>query len=780
MVKISASGVIQWSRKFGGAGIQNANDIIQLSEGGFIIAGINNGTPSNSDSADIYVIETDSLGNTPNCSTGTTTATVTNPPFTVNSSFVWASITNLSFGPTTITPIVISSNPLTTTLCSTSCIPDSIINDYTPVLALDICKNILTVEDASHFNTGDTVLLIQMKGAIIDSSNTAAFGTITDYKNAGNYEFNYVKNKTGNMIELKNTITRKYDVPNGKAQLVRVPYYQNANIPATLTCLPWDGSKGGVLVLNAADSIILNSDIDVSGRGFRGGHSPNTGSTTLYCFYNNYYYASGNLGAAAKGESISTIGNAIAWGKGSPSNGGGGGSGHNSGGGGGANGSSGGLGGYQLLTCGGAPFDNRGIGGHALTYNNALNRIYMGGGGGSGHVDNAGGSDMEGGNGGGIIIIRSNVIKPNGFKISSNGNNARQCDFVNFTDCHDGSGGGGSGGTILIENNNYLPATQIDAKGGKGGDLIIYNPPAGADKIGPGGGGSGGVVWFNSVSSPANTSSALDPGANGVIIPNGNDPWGATPGQNGTTLFNLVVPVDNIPFKTNIDSVRIKDSATACNSFDFKGLGYTNTNPIAIWQWFFGDGGTATTQNASHLYASAGTYIVKLVVTDINGCKDSISTSIMTIIPVTPSITINTTNNICQGNPATFTATAINGGTTPIYQWLINGNPVGTNSNIYTDPAPNNGDIIKCRLTSSISCVLPVTVESNSITMSVSSPPSNLRYPTLTATYNQPLQLQARNLGGNSYNWQPTIGLNDHLLINPVFSFSQTQEYKIL
>src|SRR5665647_1824066 len=58
----------------------------------------------------------------------------------------------------------------------------------------------LTVDDASKYNPGDTVLLIQMKGAVIDSSNTANFGTVTDYKNSGNYEYNYVKQKTGNVI----------------------------------------------------------------------------------------------------------------------------------------------------------------------------------------------------------------------------------------------------------------------------------------------------------------------------------------------------------------------------------------------------------------------------------------------------------------------------------------------------------------------------------------------------------------------------------------------------
>lgn len=149
-----------------------------------------------------------------------------------------------------------------------------IINNYTPVLALSPCDNKIIVEDASSFNAGDTVLLIQMKGAVIDSTNTVSFGNVTDYKNAGNYEFNYVKTKNGNSIELKNKLLRTYDIPLGKVQLVRVPYYNNVTISSTLSCPPWDGNKGGVLVLNVLDSIILNENIDVSGKDSGEGKVP--------------------------------------------------------------------------------------------------------------------------------------------------------------------------------------------------------------------------------------------------------------------------------------------------------------------------------------------------------------------------------------------------------------------------------------------------------------------------------------------------------------------------
>ncbi|GAB4406588.1 MAG: hypothetical protein OHK0039_08350 [Bacteroidia bacterium] len=42
------------------------------------------------------------------------------------------------------------------------------------------------------------------------------------------------------------------------------------------------------------------------------------------------------------------------------------------------------------------------------------------------------------------------------------------------------------------------------------------------------------------------------------------------------------------------------------------------------WHWTFGDGGTSTVQNPVYTYAQDGLYDVQLVVTDANGCRDSL------------------------------------------------------------------------------------------------------------------------------------------------------------
>lgn len=79
-------------------------------------------------------------------------------------------------------------------------------------------------------------------------------------------------------------------------------------------------------------------------------------------------------------------------------------------------------------------------------------------------------------------------------------------------------------------------------------------------------------------------------------------------------------------------------------------------------------------------------------------------------------------NPVCQGTPVTFTATPVNGGSSPIYQWKKNAAVAGGNSATYTDNALLNGDVITCTLTSSFPCATTPTANSNSITMTVNPP----------------------------------------------------------
>jgi len=55
-----------------------------------------------------------------------------------------------------------------------------------------------------------------------------------------------------------------------------------------------------------------------------------------------------------------------------------------------------------------------------------------------------------------------------------------------------------------------------------------------------------------------------------------------------------------------------------------------------------------------------------------------------------------------------------------------------------------------------------------------------MRYPTVTAQPNQPLQLTARTIGVNdTYNWNPIVGLNNSLLKDPIFKYDKQTQYTI-
>ena len=105
----------------------------------------------------------------------------------------------------------------------------------------------------------------------------------------------------------------------------------------------------------------------------------------------------------------------------------------------------------------------------------------------------------------------------------------------------------------------------------------------------------------------------------------------------------------------------------------------------------------------------------------------------MTVTPtITPTISISIasgTNPTCSGLPITFFATITNGGTTPSYQWQINGANAGTDLATFTSSTLNNGDVVTCILTSNAICVSPASITSTSIVMTVDPTPTT---PTIT------------------------------------------------
>lgn len=88
-----------------------------------------------------------------------------------------------------------------------------------------------------------------------------------------------------------------------------------------------------------------------------------------------------------------------------------------------------------------------------------------------------------------------------------------------------------------------------------------------------------------------------------------------------------------------------------------------------------------------------------------------------------------TPNPSCAGQTVTFTATPTYGGSSPSYQWKVNGNNVGTNSPTFSTNTLNNGDTVICVMTSNYPGVQGNPATSQNFTVTVNPIPAT---PTIT------------------------------------------------
>ncbi|MEM6726086.1 MAG: T9SS type A sorting domain-containing protein [Bacteroidota bacterium] len=413
---------------------------------------------------------------------------------------------------------------------------------YTKTSVTNISNNAdLTVSDASGFLPGDRILVIQMQGATVDLSNNNNFGTIQDPNGpTGLFEIATVCEVIGNTITTDQFLVNTFDA-SAKIQVIRIPQYNNLIVNSELTTDAWDGNTGGVLVLEA-NTIDLNADINMAGKGFRGGTFM-TGDGSYTCTgipfgtgltANVFINGDGDRGGA-KGEGIGLYPIDTYRGRSALANGGGGGNDHNTGGGGGSNISQGGRGGEN--GAGGFNFDCKGtFPGEPGFGLNATDRLYMGGGGGAGHGNNNQGT--SGANGGGIIILKANVINSAGFTLSVDGADAAPTTDQLNQDGEDGAGGGGAAGSIYLDILASGGTINLSLDGGNGGDAAHSNNLN--DCFGPGGGGAGGMIKFRGTAQSAFAVS-FNGGVNGInsIIPGAPNNATSCPGSAVNAAFGI-------------------------------------------------------------------------------------------------------------------------------------------------------------------------------------------------------------------------------------------------
>ncbi|MFK8013909.1 MAG: hypothetical protein AB8G17_00535 [Gammaproteobacteria bacterium] len=474
---------------------------------------------------------------------------------------------------------------------------------------------------SATISAGDLVLVIQMQDANINRDNTSSYGDgaggdpasgSTNLRRSGRFEFARATNAVGlggGTLTLASPTQFDYSTQSATGtrgqrgfQVVRVPQFSNLTLTGTLTATVWNGSSGGVVALDIADTLDLNGQrIDVSASGFRGGggRSSTTGSGAS----TDYRTPFSNGANGAKGEGIagsprlmfdngSVIDNLVegypngSFARGAPGNAGGGGTDgnpssndQNTGGGGGAGFGDGGVGGYAW--CPGGPSvcaQTGGFGGAGVT-SMSVDRLVPGGGGGAGTTNNAtgtpaGGPASSGARGGGVVIVRAATVVGNG-EILADGETANQ------TVGNDGSGGGGGGGAVLLAAADASGASvTVRVRGGDGGTNGNSSPH------GPGGGGGGGLAALNAALSA--TSTSVLGGAPGTTDGNPapfTSNYGATAGSSGQriSISELDIPGVSSGFECSEPLVATKTASVI--SDPIVGTGNAHALPGAVVEY---------------------------------------------------------------------------------------------------------------------------------------------------------------------------------------------------
>ena len=197
-------------------------------------------------------------------------------------------------------------------------------------------------------------------------------------------------------------------------------------------------------------------------------------------------------------------------------------------------------------------------------------------------------------------------------------------------------------------------------------------------------------------------------------------------GSNTMTKVGYIVVNPSVTPSLTISSSDADNSICQSNSVTFTATANNGgTAPTYQWQLNSSNIGTSSATYTNSSLANGD--VVTCILTSNAACanpasamSNNISTTV--IASVTPTITITSDdadNTICDGTNVSFNAIVTNEGTTPIYQWFLNGNTVGSNAASYSNASLVDNDIVTCQLSSDELCASPATIISTGITTNV-------------------------------------------------------------
>jgi len=178
--------------------------------------------------------------------------------------------------------------------------------------------------------------------------------------------------------------------------------------------------------------------------------------------------------------------------------------------------------------------------------------------------------------------------------------------------------------------------------------------------------------------------------------------------QHDTTLSVQVNPVPAVAFTFS--------NTCAQSPTQFTDLSVSPQGNISQWLWNFGDGQTSTQQNPVHTYATGGSYIVSLTVTNTQGCSHTSEQTVHIFNPPTAGFAYNSV--YCPAGQVSFQDLTVGNGSPVTWRnWDFgNGNFSTTANPVYVYPLVDScynvtltvGNASGCTdTTSQVVCVKP-------------------------------------------------------------------------
>jgi gliding motility-associated-like protein len=220
------------------------------------------------------------------------------------------------------------------------------------------------------------------------------------------------------------------------------------------------------------------------------------------------------------------------------------------------------------------------------------------------------------------------------------------------------------------------------------------------------------------------------------------------------------------------------DSSFFCDSGTISILDSSTTNDQPMtYNWDFGDGGTSTGNQPSHLYQTPGSYMVNLIVSTQNGCTDSLKKGPVKI-SMTPVLNVYPDSMICVNGRVDYAGNLINPDSSAV-SWLwkfpngstsINQNP---GSQTYTTPGSFPWSV---KVTNSSGCS-----DSTGGTIIVNPLPTITLPSTITKFVGVPLTIPAKySPGTTKYTWDPSNTLSCNDCPQPVTETKFNTKYSVI